>query len=280
MGNKPIAFLFSMLYSDYIVSTTPNYYGKIMASAFGKLSNPVIDFEDFDLWSKELTEESKPEESLTTPHDPLVLSCTLFRLSKQDFTYRSFSLMSISLTNFITEQDRLLAEEIRKDFSHKLVLFVMQVGPLSKYKTELNTFLTSCFKQADGSYITPAKYSGMIYKLPYFHEYNHAQLALFNDTTKKVDGPDSFDGPVTLWFMNKLDPRTKKSKNKIEYWFKDDKQNRVMLSLDKTNPLRDIFDDALTDMPLLVTGKFFKHSNYSVEYYVVGTGAKLSLCKH
>lgn len=250
-----------------------------MSSAFGKLSNPVIDFEDFDFWSNQVT-ESKPEESLTSQHDPLVLSCTLFRLSKEDFTYRSSGLMTHVLSNLITEQDRLLAEEIRKDFSHKLVLFVMQVGPLSKYKTELNTFLTSCFKQADGSYITPEKYSGMIYKLPYFHEYNHAQLALFNDTTKKVDGLDSFDGSVALSFMSKLDPRTKKSKNKIEYWFKDDKQNRVMLSLDKTNPLRDIFDDALTDMPLLVTGKFFKHSNYSVEYYVVGTGAKLSLCKH
>lgn len=225
----------------------------------------VLEFDDSDL-SVQSVEEIK-----NLVEDVLVLSTTLYRLSKETpDTHRGRSISwdhdQKYLVERITDQDRKLAEEIRTDFRKKLSYFAITVGTLSKFKTDLNYFLDANFKDYDGVYKVPEKYIAMAYKLPYFHEYNQLQQKLFDHTNCSVSD-EKIEDPITLKFLTKLDPSTKKKKNILEYWFENAAGKRVVLEVNKFNTLLPLLDRIL-DQPITVVGKFYKRTNYLNQYYI------------
>lgn len=208
------------------------------------------------------------EEVVTLSEDILVISCTLYRLIKeQPSMYRPISLQNEQMINpNITTQDKILAEEIRSDFRKKLSYFALTVGKLSKFKADLNSFLESNFLQNDGKYRVSSKYFAMAYKLPYFYEYNMAQQALFDFTNNTVKD-DVLDKELTLTYITTLNPNTNKMKDKLEYWFTDENNIRVVLELNKYDKLRPLFDNFIKT-PIQISGKFYKRTNYANQYYV------------
>ncbi len=224
----------------------------------------VLEFDDSDL-SIQTAEETK-----ILLEDVLVLSATLYRLTKEDPSNRCRSLSyehdQKYLVGKITDQDRKFAEEIKTDFRKKLSYFALTVGALSKFKTDLNYFLDANFKTSDGTYKVLDKYIAMAYKLPYFYEYNQAQQALFDHTNCMVSDV-KIEEPITLKFLTKLDPSTKKKKNTLEYWFEDSDGKRVVLEVNKYNTFLPLFDRVLNE-PVTVLGKFYKRTNYLNQYYI------------
>lgn len=225
----------------------------------------VLEFDDSDQ-SFQTAEEIK-----ILLEDVLVLSATLYRLTKEDPNAQRGRSLSYDhdqkyLVGQITDQDRKFAEEIKTDFRKKLSYFAIMVGPLSKFKTDLNYFLDADFKVSDGTYRVLDKYIAMAYKLPYFYEYNQAQQALFDHTNCMVSDA-KIEEPITLKFLAKLDPSTKKKKNVLEYWFEKSDGKRVVLEVNKFNTLLPLLDRIL-DQPLTVVGKFYKRTNYLNQYYI------------
>lgn len=218
-----------------------------------------------------------PELSVETHilcNDPLVLSCTLYRITILEPTtetgyFRACGLSSNSkeIAKHVIQRDYELAEEIKNDFGQRLTYFSLVVGPLTKYKQDLYYFLTANFKQSDGSYKVPDKYLAMAYKLPHFYFYNKGQLDFFDDLKKTVNKGDSLSGTVKVKYLGKLVPSTRRSKNITEYWFVDEAGNKVVTEIPSNNPLTALIEH-LADTTFSLEAKLFKRTNYSVEYYM------------
>lgn len=218
------------------------------------------------------------EETHNLVEHPLVLSCALYRLIKEEanvdvkpgirFGYAAWGITSNAkdILVRVRQEDRELAEEIKRDFGQKLTYFTLVVGPLSKYKQDLHYFINNNF-YINGSYSVPDKFIAMAYKLPYFYYYNKGQLDFFEDLIKTVNSGDSFSGEVAVTYLGKLTPNTRRTRGKIEYWFKDEKENRIVVELECNNPLLALIDH-MSHMKLSLRGNYFKRSNYSVEYYM------------
>ncbi len=239
--------------------------------------------DDYWLSMDDNYEELKEKRKVEFLEDPLVLSCTLYRLIKEDDgtgqrprSGWSLTVDSGSLLKYVTEEDRKLALDIRNDFQGKLVYFMIKVGKLSKFKNDLNFFLNADFKyEGEDKYIMPEKYVGMVYKLPYFYEYNKSQEALFVDQPKELMGLDRFDDVVQVTYLARLDSKVHKEKNKWEYWFVGPTGARITVEIDKSNALIDILE-FVKDRPLTLTARFNKRTHYSSQYYVTSKW-KLSL---
>lgn len=242
------------------------------------LITPVYSFENFDI---KVNDEfnSIPETFVETKEDLLLIACTLFRLTKQDrdkYSCYSLDIDSREIESNITQNDRIFAEKVRNDFASKLVMFVIKVGELSKFKRDVNTYLTTNFKTEKGEYSTPNKFVGLCYKLPYFYDYDQRQLKLFENQAKTVTGHlENFKDTLEVKFLTKLEPKTRKNNNTIEYWFEDSLKNKIVVNMDKNNPLISFLEVCL-DKPLMLSAKFMKRIHYSVEYYVTSSW-KLSL---
>lgn len=232
-----------------------NSTGTYVMDPFSRMYREVQDKENTNLYK--------------TKNDILVLSCVLHRLNKTGIKHR-YSLWDLDhlsdAQSNITDEDRKFAETIRMDFASKLVLYVLKFGELSQFKSDLNTFLNTDFKSNE-EYSTPGKYLGMCHKLPYFYEYNQEQLALFDNHSKKIVGPDKINDTRVVRFLKKLDPNTRKTSNNVEYWFEDKNLNRIVVSINKSNPLLKILDKTIIDQTLILTAVFSKKINYTVEYY-------------
>lgn len=203
--------------------------------------------------------------------DPLILSCVAYRIRQTRINPHPYShrivMDSQILAENIIEQDIQLAAEIREDFAKKLVYFALTVGPLSKFKQTLNEFLTTDF-QRDGCFHLPERFIGMIHMLPCFHDYNMKQQALFTEQLPKIKH-DVMTSKRQLVYLTTLDPARKKTREKIEFWFKDVTDGiRVMALFNKNDPLLPLLRKNATD-GITVSGTFKKRSNYATEYYVL-----------
>lgn len=251
----------------------------VVSPAYKKSTFP---FSDDDL---EMDDYKEVERFTEYNDDPLVLSCAQWRLAKEEkilakanpnhpivFANGTLTMNRYDLVKEVLPIDRELATAIRLDFQGKLVYLTLTMGKLSRFKTDLHTFLNTNFKQSDNNYVMSDKFAGMVHKLPYFHEYNNAQLALFEDAPKQVKGDQKHDGTVAVRFITKLNPKSTRMGNKEEYWFEDENKVRYVVEIERTNSLLGIFE-FVKDHPLKLTGNFNKRSNYTVQYYVASRWA-------
>jgi hypothetical protein len=201
--------------------------------------------------------------------DPLLISCTLYRMiqeakAEDKFTYHNWSLNNHAdkIVSNITDQDRVFAESLKSYYMSKLLMAKLRGDDFTKFKTDLMQYLH------DSPNSLTSRYIGMVYKLPYFYEYDMKLVEIFDGERKDL-GParhrDRED--ITLTFIAKADNGQKRARH-YEYWFKDDSGTRILLEVEKHNPVRNLWEHSIQAGKLNVNTLFEKKRRDNLEFYV------------
>jgi hypothetical protein len=201
--------------------------------------------------------------------DPLLISCTLYRLvseNPESNTYRCLGLTEHQdkIIAKITDQDRIFAEIVRSYYKSKLLVAKLRGQNFSKFKNDLESYLNTVSDKISNKYV------GLIYKLPYFYEYDMKLSEIFEGEYKSIDKDyltkDHVRSTVELSFIGKADNGQKKSRN-YEYWFKDQFDNRVRLLLEKTNPIISLWEHTLKAGNISIDSRFVVKQRDNLEFY-------------
>lgn len=217
----------------------------------------------------DVSESKETEVSYKFTTDPLLISCTLYRMvheakADDEFTYHNWSLNEHSdkIVSKITDQDRVFAESLKSYYMSKLLMAKLRGDDFTKFKTDLMQYL-----HASPNTIT-SRFIGMVYKLPYFYEYDMKLVEIFDGEHKNL-GParhrDRED--ITLTFIAKADNGQKRARH-YEYWFKDDTGTRILLEVEKHNPVRNLWEQSIQAGKLNVNTLFEKKRRDNLEFYV------------
>ena len=218
--------------------------------------------------------ETRESKDVKFDLDLLVLSATLYRLRNSVYgdeqianQYRCLSLIEDNIQQYVTESDYEFAEEIRQHFSQKLMILKLKTDHLTAFREDLNQFLHANWHQDPaGVYIYPKKFVGLAYKLPYFYIYDNQLNSIFGSSYNKIKGPHQIKGEKKLSFLTKIQSHTRRGSGNIEYWFEDESNNKVMISLENHNPLLNVFNKLITDT-VVIDGKFDVRYKDTMEYY-------------
>jgi hypothetical protein len=227
-----------------------------------------IQWDEISIQSK-YHEAVKKYEVLESPEDVLALSVTWKRLNKiNSSAVASISnLLSKELFEHITDEDRELGEEIRDYYSKKIMLWKLKNARFSKFRDELNSYIHS-----PTPLLVKNDLLGMIYYLPYFHEYDTGVDEVRVQVNPKIN--------VSLQMVRaksrELEPLQKivsKRKSAVtnHYWLKDIETNSaVQFVFDVSNPLEHIWSMLFAKNKIMkVTGSYYAKSRDEFEYLSV-----------
>ena len=219
-------------------------------------------------WADVFAKAAEP--TVNTEEDPLLLSCVQHRLARQDpDTAVSYDFMSRVVQEQITHEDRVLAETIRRHYNDKIVLTTLRGARITPWRHDLACFLNSDTKTVDGKHQFSSKYTGMLYKLPYFYHYDKELHSVFGGEYHPLKGDElnyqTEDKQLT--YIKKV-TSYRKGHRPHEYWFRDHKDDRFMLSVEARSPLDDLFDHYLRNSnTITVKGTFRAARKDTLEYY-------------
>jgi hypothetical protein len=227
-----------------------------------------IQWDEISIQSK-YHEAVKKYEVLESPEDVLALSVTWKRLNKiNSSAVASISnLLSKELFEHITDEDRELGQEIRDYYSKKIMLWKLKNARFSKFRDELNSYIHS-----PTPLLVKNDLLGMIYYLPYFHEYDTGVDEVRVQVNPKIN--------VSLQMVRaksrELEPLQKivsKRKSAVtnHYWLKDIETNSaVQFVFDVSNPLEHIWSMLFAKNKIMeVTGSYYAKSRDEFEYLSV-----------
>jgi len=215
------------------------------------------------------TASAEPEVSYNFTTDPLLLSCTLQRLNKEsrvndkvDYLNWSLTEHTVAIAAKITVQDRIFAESLTSYYKSKLLMAKLRGDHFTKFKDDLLKYLTHSPNTLTSRFV------GMVYKLPYFYEYDMQLIEIFGGEHKDL-GPARYRDreDITLTFIAKADNGQKRSRH-YEYWFKDDTDTRILLEVEKHNPVRNLWEQSIQAGKLNVNTLFEKKRRDNLEFYV------------
>ena len=204
----------------------------------------------------------KTYQVIDSTEDLLALSVTWFRLRNTGASLPVHTLTSEVLYKELTQQDRDVADSIRKYYSQKLMVLKLKNNNLSKYRQDLNSFIhgsTHIFKKD----ILP-----LVYRLPEFYLYDidFDQLKSEHNVVIK-----NFIKPVRskhkLTFAKSFVVGKSVNKRK-EFWFSDEDKNLVNLTVLNNNPLISLLENQFTS-PIELTGIYSKRTRDDYEYFIV-----------
>lgn len=217
-------------------------------------------------------EEGLNDNIIHTTHDILVVSSALYRLKtttpldengSNEYFYMSLKSENKSIVEKITDEDYDLAEQIRKYYAEKIIFSKLRGERLTKYREDLGTFVTKSVDPVK----CPEKMIGMVYKLPYFYEYDNKLRNVFETDYKTLSNNHARGWEEkTLTFIDKLDTHRKRS-TVVEYWCKDEADNRVVLEMEKHNPVMSLWEHALKN-PIEIRANYESRRKDSLEYYI------------
>ena len=148
--------------------------------------NPVAIAWD-DLVDVSESKDTEVRYNFTT--DPLLISCTLYRLIKESRDTDSVSYLNWSLNEHadkivskITDQDRVFAETLKSYYMSKLLMAKLRGDDFTKFKTDLMQYLH------DSPNTLTSRFIGMVYKLPYFYEYDMKVIEIFGGEYNDISG--------------------------------------------------------------------------------------------
>jgi hypothetical protein len=164
----------------------------------------------------------------------------------------------------VNDLDRQKAENIRKYYKDKLLMLTLQGRELTKYRKDLQKFLHGNPLQV------PDSLAGIVYRLPYFYDYDKEIDGIFQSSYFKNNNLPNMREPVQrdLKFLKRIENQRRRMNN-IEYWFEDDKLNKVMFSITGDNPLLTLLDRHIGNTGLSITGKYFLRKKDLNEYFVM-----------
>ena len=213
------------------------------------------------------------ETTAKTEEDPLLLSCVLYRLTNEDPNIANGSFVHDFTSDFvkaqITDEDRIFAGIVRRHYNDKIVLTTLRGDLITPFRQDLARFLSGEFKKIGEAHQFPSKFLGMFYKLPYFYKYDKELRNVFDSEYHSLKGDElnyeTENKKVT--FIKKIKSH-RKGRNPHEYWFRDHKDDRIMLSIEARAPLVDLFDHYLTtNEHIAVKGSFRAARKDTLEYY-------------
>ncbi len=197
----------------------------------------------------------------------MLISCTLYRLIKESRESDSISYLNWSLNehanqivNKITDQDRVFAESVKSYYMSKLLMAKLRGDDFTKFKTDLMQYLHNSPNTLTSRFV------GMVYKLPYFYEYDMQLIEIFGGEHKDLGTARQRDREdIALTFIAKADNGQKRSRH-YEYWFKDDSDTRILLEVEKHNPVRNLWEHSIQSGKLNVALVFFNISLDVLDY--------------
>ena len=211
----------------------------------------------------------KKYEVLESPEDVLALSVTWKRLNKTNpSAVASVSnLLSKELFMHITDEDRELGQEIRDYYSKKIMLWKLKNARFSKFRDDLNAYIHS-----PTPLLVKNDLLGMIYYLPYFHEYDtgvdEVRVTVRTRSEKILQMGSNL--PRTLQPLSKIVSK-RKSATTNHYWFKDvETECAVQLVFEVSNPLEHIWAKLFSKNEVMkITGLYHKKSRDDFEYFTI-----------
>jgi len=207
----------------------------------------------------------KKYEILEIEEDLLALSVTWKRLrdaTKKGAPYIPVGkLLDKELFEHVTDPDREKAAEIRDYYSKKLMVWKLKGTKLSQFREDMNSFIHSNGKMFKNDMIP------LVYRLPEFHEYDIGFDNLVSEHNKVISNKTKGVQTKTLTLQKNFIKGKRYSKRK-EYWFTDEDDNLVTLSLVHDNPLMSLLDLQCKNKITLL-GKYDIQYRDNNEYYVV-----------
>ena len=203
--------------------------------------------------------------------DIITISCVAKRLRGEN-SHVSILNDADRLIKLITEEDRSQAQAIRTYYNGKLTVSQLRGDHITPFRKDLITLLNTPVSE-NGEYVYSGKFAGMIYKLPYFYEYDRALIDdIFQSEYHEIFKPIRFgaEGKATasLTFIKKIDANRKRI-SQTEYWFSDDAGNRVVLGIDYSNPLDGLFQKYAESNTVCVNGYFTPTRKDTLNFYKV-----------
>jgi hypothetical protein len=181
-------------------------------------------------WEKD--EQERQERPLNLHQDALALSCASYRrFLETRMRWRELA------DNVASEQDIALAQEIRKHFQSRIMLFMLTNRRVSDYNRDLYEMLSGVPRQ---------KHMGMLYRLPYLYE-EDCQREKLRDQFQPLDPkilPDlcglhrsqqQLTSVTRIW-------RSRRNWESREYWFRQQDGYGVCWTVDLNNPLCPLMD--------------------------------------
>lgn len=223
---------------------------------------------------QDLTSDWKPEsfdpfvkkyQVIEIEEDLLALSCAWqrIRMNRKDANpYVTISSLTDSvLFKELTQEDRDKAMQVRDYYSKKIMLWKLKGDTLSQFREDMNAFI-----HTEGKVFKEDKMP-LVYRLPEFYDYDSDIDMLSNDYNKKVsqESPNEITGKrlklIKTFIVNKKHAKRK------EYWFSDDTNNLVSISIECSNPLISLLD-MHTQNSIKVNAIYTKRSRDNSEYLI------------
>ena len=215
-------------------------------------------------------------ENITFNEDPLVLSCTQYRIIK-DNTDTSIGIHfnmktdASSILKHTTQEDRDLAATIRTYYGGKIAFATLRGDKLSKFRQDLSKFISI---EWNGASEISEDFVGMIYKLPYFYEHD---LLLVNEVFEtehhEIKKYRRNKDEVTLTYIRSVNEYQKRNPS-IKYWFKDEHSNRICVSVEKMNSLIPAWEECIKK-PVTIKGNYIERAYDTLHFYRVNPGWKI-----
>lgn len=216
-------------------------------------------------------------ENITFNEDPLVLSCTQYRLSTEvidpNETRRLYGIKTdtIHLTQLATQEDRELAAKIRTYYGGKIAFAKLRGNKMSKFREDLAKFISI---EWNGPAEISEDFIGMIYKLPYFYEHDVLLVSeIFDSEYQVINKRQESWEEVTLTYIRSLNEYQKKNPS-IKYWFTDDYDNRYSVSVEKNNSLIPAWEHFIKN-PVTIKGAYIERAYDTLHFYQVKPGWKI-----
>jgi len=219
-------------------------------------------------WTATLTNIQAAEDDtlFNVDLDIIALSCVAKRL-KMPISPDSMG----NLAKHIRAEDYLESKAIRTFYNGKLTVAQLRGDNITNFRRDLIRLLNTPMNE-DGKYSYPKKFIGMIYKLPYFYEYDRSLIddvfgSEYHDILKSIPNHNN-KANVSLTFIRKMDARRKRLPY-TEYWFMDELDNRVVLTVDKHNPLNVLLERHVESNDIRVEGYFIRDRKDTLNFYKV-----------
>jgi hypothetical protein len=199
--------------------------------------------------------------------DLLALSTTWQRLRYERNTSPVTSHVSITrlldkeLFRHVTNVDRERASTIRDYYSKKIMVWRLKNERFSKYRDDLNEFV-----HGEGNKFRE-EMCPLVYRLPEFYDYDSSFEEIAREHNIKVKQTSShFAGKKTLSLVKTFNVGKKYSKRK-EYWFSDEDNDLVSMSIEHNNVLIPLLDSYVAQ-PFKLDAIYSKKIRDEKEYLV------------
>jgi hypothetical protein len=176
-----------------------------------------------------------------------------------------------ALQKLATQEDRDLAAAIRTYYGGKIAFAKLRGNKMSKFREDLAKFISIEWNSAVK---ISEDFVGMIYKLPYFYEHdvllvNEVFETEYHEITKSLDRYET----VKLTYIRSVNEYQKKNPS-IKYWFKDEHNNRICVSVEKMNPLIPAWEECIKK-PITIQGLYIERAYDTLHFYRVNPGWKI-----